>query len=147
MANTEKSLKTLIELTEKLNERDAQLEASEKRFRGFFNNPAAGMCIFNINTERFLEVNETLCLWLGYSRDEMLKHPISYFLATEDNAKTTDYLEGQRAKLNAGIGADVVYNFINVYKHKKGHDVVLLWRSSAPDEEGISYSICENITR
>lgn len=140
------SLSLLRELTEKLVSRDLALIESEKKFKGFFDNSSAGMCIFDINTEKFIEVNKALCNWLGYTREELLKHPVGYFLAEQDN-KTSEFLEEQRQLLEDSGEALEVHNFINEYRHKNGSSVWLRWNATAPNEYGINYNVCNNITR
>jgi PAS domain S-box-containing protein len=48
------------------------LRASEERFRGTFENAAVGIAHVDAKC-RFLRVNETLCVMLGYTRDELLR--------------------------------------------------------------------------
>lgn len=148
MKSEEKTnLHLLRDLTDKLNTRDAALVASEKKFKGFFDNASAGMCIFNINTERFIEVNKTLCDWTGYSKEEMLTHPVSHFIAKE-NQKTSEFLEKQRDLLAKSGKTLEVHEFINEYKHKDtGKSIWLKWNATAPDKDGINYNVCNNITK
>jgi PAS domain S-box-containing protein len=129
------NLSLLKNLTEKLNLRDFEVIESEKRFRGFFENSSAGMCIANVNTGMFTEVNPVLCEWLGYTASELLSKPIVSFLAPEKTSETESVIN----KLQDGV--------VNKYLDKEGCFVWLKWDASIPNEKGINYSVCANVTR
>ena len=135
------NIELLKSLTEKLNRRDKDILDSEKMFRGFFENSSAGMCIANVEDEMFIKVNSVFCKWLGYSEEELLSSPILSFISPNSVDKTKAVL----TKLKKGIES-VIEGFVNEYLHKDGHSVWLKWNSSIPDNNGINYSVCANIT-
>ncbi len=53
-------------------EEETKLIASEKRMRGYFNTPLYGIAITSPG-KNWVEVNDTLCKMLGYTRDEILR--------------------------------------------------------------------------
>jgi len=48
------------------------LKASEEKYRVIFNNEIYGICIFDLETLKLLDVNEAYCRLYGYSREELL---------------------------------------------------------------------------
>lgn len=137
------NLELLKNLTEQLNFRDKKVFESERQFRGFFENSAAGMCITDINTGYFIQVNPALKEWLGYTEEELTKNPIVDFLLPDSVEKTIKVFEAlKQSKTDNNIGG-----FINQYRHKKGHGIWLKWHSSIINDKGISYNVCVNITK
>jgi PAS domain S-box-containing protein len=51
---------------------EEELRESEERFRAFFETAAVGAAQADPTTGRFLQVNEKLCRFLGYTREELL---------------------------------------------------------------------------
>jgi PAS domain S-box-containing protein len=51
---------------------EEELRESEERFRAFFETAAVGAAQADPTTGRFLQVNEKLCRFLGYAREELL---------------------------------------------------------------------------
>jgi diguanylate cyclase (GGDEF)-like protein/PAS domain S-box-containing protein len=51
---------------------EAELEASEARFRTLFEQAAVGVALIETKTGRFVRVNQKYCDFLGYSLEEML---------------------------------------------------------------------------
>ena len=145
MANKEtpSNLTLLKNLTNQLIIRDTAIFESEKKFRGFFENASAGMCIANINTGMFVEVNQALCDWLGYTDEELLSKPMTSFIKKSTVEKTDSVIE----KMAKGEIKEKIADFINEYRHRDGSSVWLNWNASVPNEEGINYSVCSNITK
>ncbi|MGM0594007.1 MAG: HD domain-containing phosphohydrolase [Pseudomonadota bacterium] len=60
-----------------IQQRQAQLEESERRYRLLFNNAADAMYVSQLNADgspgRFVEVNDYACQMLGYSREALLE--------------------------------------------------------------------------
>lgn len=69
---------------------EAQLEASEARFRSIFNIAAAGMAVLTPDGE-ILDVNPALCRFLGYRAEELIGKNIIEFTAPHDREATQDY--------------------------------------------------------
>ncbi len=51
---------------------EAELKNSENRYRHLFNNTPAGVYEIDFKTNRFVELNDYLCTYIGYSREELL---------------------------------------------------------------------------
>ncbi|TCK61876.1 hybrid sensor histidine kinase/response regulator [Seleniivibrio woodruffii] len=104
------------ELEKKVEQRTAELRASENRFRAAFESSANGMAITTITGE-VIQVNRALEKMLGYGRGEMDRKLSSSFLHP-------DYADAS-AKLISTLlsGEKPNYYTINKYIHKKGHVV------------------------
>jgi PAS domain S-box-containing protein len=63
----------------------AALEASENRYRTFFNNPVIGSAITSAS-RTLLEVNNETCRILGYSREELTGRSLDAFTHPDDRA-------------------------------------------------------------
>jgi len=61
----------------KRNEAEKELRESEEKFRQIFNSTQDGIFIHyldeNSNLGKFIEVNDVVCKWTGYSREELLE--------------------------------------------------------------------------
>ena len=70
----------------------AELRNSEARFRSTFERSAVGLAVATQNGELRL-INQALCDFLGYSKDEMVGMPLRSFSHPDDLAETIDALE------------------------------------------------------
>src|SRR5262249_2092925 len=66
-----------------LRQTEAALRESEERFRGTFENAAAGIT-HNDPAGRFLRVNGTYCAIVGYSREELLQKTFRDIIHPDD---------------------------------------------------------------
>ncbi len=75
-AKQKQSETALQELNERLEsrvkQRTLELQASEIKFRGFFDFAPIGIAVANVTTYRFESVNQAFCQLLGYSEAELL---------------------------------------------------------------------------
>jgi PAS domain S-box-containing protein len=75
-AKQKQSETALQELNERLEsrvkQRTLELQASEIKFRGFFDFAPIGIAVANVTTYRFESVNQAFCQLLGYSEVELL---------------------------------------------------------------------------
>ncbi|MEN6375195.1 MAG: PAS domain S-box protein [Smithella sp.] len=69
----EQKVKVLEELLAKSKQVEETLKDTEKLYRLLFNHSPNGVLIIDPETARFLALNETACLQLGYSREEFSK--------------------------------------------------------------------------
>jgi two-component system, cell cycle sensor histidine kinase and response regulator CckA len=76
---------------------EADLRASEERFRGAFAHAAAGMSIANFEG-RYLEVNEAFCRMTGYSEAELLARNFQAITHPDDLASSVDIVAQMRRK-------------------------------------------------
>jgi len=65
---------------------EEELKESEERFRAFFETAAVGAAQADPTTGRFLQVNEKLCRFLGYGREELLSMTFSDVTHPDDRA-------------------------------------------------------------
>lgn len=68
----ERLLKFSLELEQKVRERTEQIASSEARYRHLFENNPMPMWVIDVETFRFLDVNEMAVMQYGYSREEFL---------------------------------------------------------------------------
>lgn len=87
----------------------------------------------------FIDFNPAVPVTLGYTRDELFSHPISYFMHPEDREMTL----AQRAKLLKG---ESLLNFQNRYLAKNGNVIWLEWTSVFVPGRNIVFAIAKNIT-
>jgi PAS domain S-box-containing protein len=59
-------------LEARVSERTAELAESEEKYRVVFNNELAAICIFELDSYRFVDVNRAFETMYGWSRDELL---------------------------------------------------------------------------
>lgn len=114
-----------------MGEREAQLAAvhlqemqeSEERFRSAFDHAAIGMALVT-TTGKFLQVNHSLCQFLGYKEAELLTMRIDRLSNTDGIEKaqvvTRELLEGKKK----------IVHLENTLYHKDGHEVWVLISSS-----------------
>lgn len=72
-------------VSKKLEETFGMLKESEARFRGYFNMSGAGIAVTSPE-KGWIEVNDALCVMLGYSRKEILKKTWSEMTHPDDLA-------------------------------------------------------------
>ncbi|HPD66343.1 MAG TPA: Cache 3/Cache 2 fusion domain-containing protein [Bacteroidia bacterium] len=113
-------LKKLEESDQKLKTASEALKESEKQFQTLFNNTSDD--IFVIDFEgKFLEVNDSACNNLGYSREEMLKKRFS-------DIKTPPYVNSVRENLEI-IKQRGVYQYESEHLSKDGRVIPVEMKS------------------
>lgn len=98
------------------------------------------ICIADLKTFQFLEINPSFERVLGYSREEMLEQPILEFVHPDDQEATMAAVEED---LRAG---KKLFSFINRYRCRNGSYRWLDWVSHPVPEEGITYAVARDIT-
>lgn len=93
-------------------------EASESRFRGIFDQVAAGIGLFGIDG-RWQSVNTRMCELLGYAPDELVGQPMTHVTPPEDH----EAFGLRLATLMSGPTPD--YSVERRALHKQGHTVWL----------------------
>jgi PAS domain S-box-containing protein len=129
------NLDKLRELTKTLNEKNKEIvklkkaiDSSEVWERIYDRIPVA-MCIAG-NDTYFKKVNNKFCEILGYTKEEMLSKPYTFFVHPEDIEST--YAEA--GKLGAKKPTS---GFINRYKTKSGEYIKLEWTSAVYSENNV----------
>src|SRR5471032_2383078 len=86
----------------------------------------------------FKWLNPAFTETLGWSMDELLAHPYTYFVHPDDLVATLREVEGQ---MKAG---EKVLHFENRYRHMDGSWRVLAWKSSPSGE--LMYAVARDVT-
>jgi len=99
-----------------LKETQIALLKSEALFRTAFENAAIGVCMVD-NKGNFINVNETLCRIIGYSKSELVKMNIADVTHPDDISKSMTFM-------NQIINGSYTYtNFEKRYLHKNGKTI------------------------
>jgi len=100
-----------------------ELRKSEKKYRYLFNNAPAGMYEIDLIKTRFINVNEAMCKYSGYSEDEFLSmNPLD--LLTGDSRKL--FLAGlESLSKNENISDNIEYKIIK----KNGQELCVILNS------------------
>ena len=94
----------------------AKLAESQERFKRVFEEGAVGMALVS-RAYRYIEVNESLCQMLGYTRDELLR------LTIRENTHPDDFEIGAQLARQAFAGDIPNYRVEQRYRKKTGEDV------------------------
>lgn len=82
---TDAKIKLEKEITDRKVAERSMIE-SERRYRHLFNNAPVGMFEINILTKKFVSVNDVMCKYTGYSKEEFLRlHPLDLLTKESQN--------------------------------------------------------------
>ena len=98
------------------------------------------ICLADLQTATFLQVNPAFMRVLGYTEQELLNRPFLEFVHPDDMEPTIQIIED---KLRSG---EDVIRFENRYRHKDGSYRLLQWNSHPVVEEDKIYAIAHDIT-
>ncbi len=116
------------DITERRRTEEA-LRESEERFRSTFESAAVGMALMGLDG-RWLEVNDAVCRFLGYSREELQRTDFQSITHTED-------LEADLERMRGLLGGEIrTYPVEKRYIHKEGHAVWGLMSASLVRDAG-----------
>jgi PAS domain S-box-containing protein len=87
----------------------AQLQASEKKYRYLFNNNPSTIVIWDIETLKILEVNETAIDLYGYSRNEFLSLNIHDLSIITEDTECMEYIKNVRTAENKKTSFDCMH--------------------------------------
>ena len=108
----------------------ADLRNSETRFRSTFERSAVGLAVATQDGELRL-INQALCDFLGYSKDEMVGTPLRLFSHPDDLAETIDAFDRLFRQ------EFVIHDFEKRYVRKDGETVWgRVWLSTINDQNG-----------
>ncbi len=121
--NNEKFIWSSIEDISNRKEAEMRIIESEKRYRYLFENNPLPMWIFDLQTLKFLEVNEAAVLHYGYSAQEFLSMTIKDIRLPEDILDLEkDLAELQHTNQWSGLGRHVKKNgnliFVEIISHQ-----------------------------
>jgi len=116
----------VAERTGELRKADAGLKESEERFRSLFENAPLGYQSLDANGD-FMEVNETWCSLLGYTKEEVLSRNFSEFIHPDfrevfkenfPKFKSMGYILGVEFEMVKKDGSEIVVSFDGKIGHK-----------------------------
>ncbi len=108
---------------------ESELRASEERYRMLFDSNPHPMWVYDVNTLRFLAVNDAAVLTYGYSRDEFLKMSIRDIRPAEEVQR----LEADVARTTRGLKRSVEW------RHRRKNGTVFdvdIASNDLPEEYG-----------
>lgn len=104
----------------------------------FFNLSHDLLCIAGFDGY-FKRINPAVCKVLGYTEEELLSKPITYFQHPDDKETTQKYREPI-------LYGKPLTNFENRYITKRGDIVWFAWTSIPVQDEELIYAIAKNVT-
>lgn len=113
---------------------------AEEAYSRLFRVAANLICVADIRTATFLQVNPAFEQVLGYTESELLSRSFLDFIHPEDVEPTQAILA---EKLQQG---ENVVSFENRYRCKDGSYRWLEWNSHPSPEEGLTFAIAQDIT-
>ncbi|MDB5306716.1 MAG: Serine/threonine protein kinase [Gemmataceae bacterium] len=87
----------------------------------------------------FIRVNENFPRVLGYTADDLTSHPFIAFVHPDDREKT----EAELARIVSG---EPCLQFLNRYRHARGHYLWLEWSAQTIPEERAVYAVARDVT-
>jgi PAS domain S-box-containing protein len=139
-------VKDLLERQELISEKrlaEASLQESEERFRLLLRNANDGIFVHQISPEgpgKFIEVNDQVCTWLGYSKEEMLQMNVTDIDVPEQFEKIPVIMNQLREKKHA------VFETEHLTKDKKRIPVEISARLFALHGKPTVLAVIHNIT-
>jgi PAS domain S-box-containing protein len=123
----EKEIRQLNETLEKrVIERTAALQSSEKQYRYLFVNNPMPMWIIDINSFRFLDVNEAAVMHYGYSREEFLSMTALDIRpnAEKEKYKQADHASAIGSEYHRGVWKHLKKDGTLIYAEIIAHDII-----------------------
>ena len=119
-----------------------QLQASEARFRQFFELSPVGVAINELATGAFLDCNQALPAFLGYTREQFAA--LSYWDITPRDFEAQEAVQLQHLRELGRYGP-----YEKEYLHRDGHRVPVLLqgvRATEPSGREVIWSVVQDIT-
>ncbi|MDO9376214.1 MAG: PAS domain S-box protein [Ferruginibacter sp.] len=113
-------------------------EHSELDMFSFFEQTPDLVCIAG-KDGYFRKINQSVCIKLGYTEEELFSRPIATFIHPEDKAKTAK----ERASL---LNGKPLVNFQNRYLTKEDNIIWLDWTSIYFPDKEIVFAIAKDVT-
>ena len=112
----------------------------EMDLKNLFNLSPDLVCVASIQEKRFIRINPAFSRVLGYSEEELLSRPFTYFVHPEDVERTERAVTEQ---LQNGIKLP---RFENRYICKDGTYRDLMWSSHPIPQRDVTYAVAKDIT-
>ena len=122
----------------RLHKYNAELNESKKTLNNFFRLSPDFMCIVDHNN-KFLKINSSFSLKLGYEDEILLKESFLEFIHPDDIEKTIQEID------RMGKGESMI-KFENRCRKKDGAYIWLSWNATPDPESGIIYATARDIT-
>ena len=120
-------------------EAEEKLRKTEEYVRKILDISPAIICVANVKSGYFTDVNPTMIKKLGFSAEEITSRPLIEFVHPEDLQKTEE-------EINEQIEGHEVTYFENRYLCKDGSYVWLGWQATEADKDGKVYAVATDIT-
>ena len=92
------------------------------------------MCIFDLNTKKFIACNKFLCDLIGYSEETLLNMKLEDLIYKDDLKNSFEVI-----KMN--LNNQTVDTHENRYLTKDGKIISIVWKFTKGDEDGLSYCV------
>ncbi|MDQ8188124.1 PAS domain S-box protein [Pelagicoccus sp. SDUM812002] len=127
------------DLKERLNT-EHRIEKAETHYRAIFENTISLICVADLQTGYYLDINPAFEATLGYTKEELLSKPLIEFIHPDDREPTKSLIDAliERNQTNS--------SFQNRIRHKAGHYVWLDWSSRPLPEKSIVYAVAHDIS-
>jgi len=119
----------VLDITERKRAEDT-LRESEKKYRHLFKNAPAGIYEIDLEKLQFINVNDIMCKYTGYSREELLSMTPADFLTKDGKKLTIERFEKLSKKQK--VPNNVEYNIIK----KDGQEICVILNSDFIYENG-----------
>ncbi len=121
-------------------ESEERLKKAETHYRAIFENVVSLICVANLRTAMFLDVNPAFEKLLGYSRAELLDRSFMEFVHPDDVARTSEIIKMMKLEGSLSI------SFQNRYRCKSGRYVWLDWSPQPLPEHDVVYAVARDIS-
>lgn len=128
----------LEEKNQALKERETSLSDLSRKLQKIMDSSADIICCFD-KEGHFLQVNKASEKILGYTAEELIGRKYITFLADGERERT-------EIAAAARINGTPQHNFENIYLHKNGDHVPILWSASWDALEQVMYCVGKNVT-
>jgi PAS domain S-box-containing protein len=122
------------------NKKSIDLIDKDDKIKYLFDLALDMLCVADINTTKFLLVNESFTRLLGYQKGELIGESFLKFVHPDDRDLT---IEIMKEKLSKGLP---IIGFENRYICKDGSIKSLEWTSHPIVDQGLTYAVARDIT-
>ncbi len=121
-------------------ESEERLKKAETYYKAIFENVVSLICVADLRTATFLDVNPAFEKLLGYSKAELLEKSFMEFVHPDDIARTLEIMKTMRREGSLSV------SFQNRYRCKSGRYVWLDWSPQPLPEQELVYAVARDIS-